>query len=140
MEGNSIQLDNQEIQYIYTLYMITPLKGSTNSATYKQMYKYYTKGDMYYKVNKILKKKFEENKNYDRNQLNYFEEVLYRQEEDTFRDIQLEKEFVPKSVEEIISLYRDNNPLFYSNEKLYNYYDTVNDFFITMSYIDNNNN
>lgn len=132
MEGNSIQLDNQEIQYIYTLYMITPLKDTKNSATYTQNFKYYTKGDMYYKVNKILKKKYEENKNYDRNQLNYFEQ-------DSFRDIQLEKEFVPKSVEEIISLYKDNNPLFYSNEKLYNYYDTVNDFFITMSYIDNNN-
>ncbi len=122
--------------YIYTIYSIHPAVGFENSASYKQISKCYSKDEMCYQVNQILKKKYEAYQDFCKNELKYFHEA---EEEDSFRRTQLKNRinsnFVPKTFEEIIFLYKNNDLLFYSNERLYDYLDSYTNFFITESYI-----
>ncbi len=126
--------------YIYTIYSINPINGVENNANYKQISKCYSKNEMCYRVNKILEQKYETYRTFCKNELKYFHEA---EEEDSFRRIQLKNifnsYFVPKTFEEIMSLYKNNDLLFYSNERLYEYLDSYSNFFITESYIRKDN-
>jgi hypothetical protein len=122
--------------YIYTIYSITPVNGIEYNASYKQVAKYYSKDELCYKVNYHLKKDYEEHKAFCMKELKYFHEA---EEEDSLRRSELKEmiksDFVPKSYEDIISYYKNNDLLFYSNERLYDYLQWYANFFITISYI-----
>ncbi len=124
--------------YIYTIYSIIPVNGIEYNASYKQISKCYSKDEMCYQVNKILEQKYETYRIFCKNELKYFHEG---EEEDSFRRIKLKNifnsYFVPKTFEEIHSLYKNNDLLLYSNERLYDYLDSYTNFFITESYIVN---
>ncbi len=123
---------------VYTFYSIIPSKDEKYSATYKQVAKYYSEDHICYKVNELIKKKYDAKKENYRYQLSYFEEA---EEENSFRRIQLrrliESTYVPMNITQILDLYKNNDALFYSNERLYDYMNDVNNFFVTESYIVN---
>jgi hypothetical protein len=136
-ESNDSRINSTRTN-VYTLYSIVPSKDQEYSATYKQVAKYYSESHICYKVNELIKKKYDAKKENYRYQLSYFEEG---EEENSFRRTQLrrfiEGTYVPLNITRILELYKNNDALFYSNERLYDYMNDVNDFFVTMSYIEN---
>lgn len=136
-ELNDSRMDGSRTN-VYTLYSIVPSKNEEDSATYKQVAKYYSESHICYKINELIKKKYDANKENYRYQLSYFEEG---EEENSFRRTQLkrliESSYVPLNITQILDLYKNNDALFYSNERLYDYRNDVNDFFVTESYIVN---
>lgn len=120
---------------VYTLYSIIPNKSGENRATYKQVFKYSSEKELSYFVNQLIKKKYDAEKERCKSELSYFEEA---EDENSFRRIQLkriiESTFVPICFEEIMRLYKNNDLLSYSDERLYDYMYSVSDFFVTVSY------
>lgn len=133
--SNVIRINNTR-RNVYTLYSIVPIKSTEGSATYKQVAKYYSENEICYKINQILKKKYDAQKEVYRYQLSYFEEA---EEEDSFRRTQLkeliENTYISINFKQMMSLYKNNDALFYSNERLYDYLDSFDNFFIVESYI-----
>ncbi len=121
---------------IYTVYFIIPSKDGQNNVRYKDISKSFSKEEICYKVNQILRNKYEERKVRSIRELAYYHES---EDENSYRRSELkrivENDFVPRTFEQIISFYKNNDALFYSNERLQHYYETIHDFFITVSYI-----
>ncbi len=138
-EYTNSMMSNEPVQRVrksvYTLYSIIPYKNGENKATYKQLSKYSSEEELSYFVNQLIKKKYDADKQECITQLSYFEEA---EDENSFRRTDLkriiESTFVPICSEEIMRLYKNNDLLSYSDERLYDYMYSISDFFVTISY------
>ena len=138
--NNNETMDSK--RYIYTVYSIVPVKNTENSATYKQIAKYYCENHLCFKINELRKKKYDQENEAYKYELFCIEEI---EKNNTSRDTKLRKNilmdlikntYTSIDITQILNQYKNNNALLYSDESLYNYMnDTSNNFFVTVSYI-----